>query len=109
MGNLAHSRGSCLPPIGTARGAELPVTKPSAFEPSGCKVGWVGKRVAARLHLAIDTPIQRPDGSGEGENRPPGTEAEVRTWLSGNLCRCTGYQNIVDAVLLAAERMRRAP
>jgi aerobic-type carbon monoxide dehydrogenase small subunit (CoxS/CutS family) len=42
------------------------------------------------------------------ENSSP-TEAEVRTWLSGNLCRCTGYQNIVDAVLLAAERMRSAP
>jgi aerobic-type carbon monoxide dehydrogenase small subunit (CoxS/CutS family) len=40
---------------------------------------------------------------------PSPTEAEVRTWLSGNLCRCTGYQNIVDAVLLAAERMRGGP
>lgn len=39
------------------------------------------------------------------ENRDP-TEAEVRAALSGNLCRCTGYQHIVDAVLLAAERMR---
>lgn len=36
------------------------------------------------------------------------TEAEVRAALSGNLCRCTGYQHIVDAVLLAAERMRSA-
>lgn len=33
---------------------------------------------------------------------PHPTEAEVRDVLSGNLCRCTGYQNIVDAVLLAA-------
>jgi len=38
-------------------------------------------------------------------NPEPG-EAKVRDALSGNLCRCTGYQNIVDAVLLAAERMR---
>ena len=30
------------------------------------------------------------------------TEAEIRQALSGNLCRCTGYQHIVDAVLLAA-------
>ena len=43
------------------------------------------------------------------DENPSPTEAEVRTWLSGNLCRCTGYQNIVDAVLLAAERMRGAP
>ena len=39
------------------------------------------------------------------ENPSPG-EDEVREALSGNLCRCTGYQNIVDAVLAAAERMR---
>ena len=34
------------------------------------------------------------------------SEDEVREALSGNLCRCTGYQNIVDAVLTAAMRMR---
>jgi aerobic-type carbon monoxide dehydrogenase small subunit (CoxS/CutS family) len=39
------------------------------------------------------------------ENASP-SEAEVREALSGNLCRCTGYQNIVDAVMTAAERMR---
>src|SRR5262245_56366459 len=37
------------------------------------------------------------------ENASP-TEEEVREALSGNLCRCTGYQHIVDAVLLAAKR-----
>ena len=39
------------------------------------------------------------------ENSAP-SEREVREAISGNLCRCTGYQNIVDAVLLAAERSR---
>ena len=39
------------------------------------------------------------------ENSAP-TEAEIREVLSGNICRCTGYQNIVDAALLAAERLR---
>jgi aerobic-type carbon monoxide dehydrogenase small subunit (CoxS/CutS family) len=39
---------------------------------------------------------------------PSPDEAAVREALSGNLCRCTGYQHIVDAVLLAAERMRGA-
>ena len=39
------------------------------------------------------------------ENDQP-SEREVRQALSGNLCRCTGYQHIVDAVLLAAERRR---
>ena len=38
------------------------------------------------------------------ENPRP-SEAQVREALSGNLCRCTGYQNIVRAILLAAERM----
>jgi carbon-monoxide dehydrogenase small subunit len=33
------------------------------------------------------------------------TEEEIREAISGNLCRCTGYTNIVDAVKLAAERM----
>ena len=39
------------------------------------------------------------------ENRSP-SEAEIRERLSGNLCRCTGYQNIVAGVLWAAERLR---
>ena len=37
---------------------------------------------------------------------PQPTEAQVREALSGNLCRCTGYQHIVDAVLLAAQRIQ---
>ena len=39
-------------------------------------------------------------------DNPDPTEQEVRIAISGNLCRCTGYQNIVKATLLAAERMR---
>ena len=37
---------------------------------------------------------------------PAPSEAEVRRWLEGNLCRCTGYQNIVRAVVAGAEVMR---
>ena len=37
---------------------------------------------------------------------PDPSEAEVRHWLEGNLCRCTGYHNIVKAVLTAAETIR---
>ena len=36
------------------------------------------------------------------EEHPSPTEAEVRVGLEGNLCRCTGYHNIVAAVLAAA-------
>lgn len=39
------------------------------------------------------------------ENTKP-SEQEIREALSGNLCRCTGYQNIVDAVQLAAQKMK---
>ena len=40
------------------------------------------------------------------EENPNPTEEEIRYWMAGNLCRCTGYQNIVLAVLAAAEAMR---
>jgi carbon-monoxide dehydrogenase small subunit len=36
------------------------------------------------------------------ERSPQPTEGEVRQWLAGNLCRCTGYDKIVRAVLEAA-------
>ncbi|MFM7145607.1 MAG: (2Fe-2S)-binding protein [Actinomycetales bacterium] len=40
------------------------------------------------------------------DRNPNPTEDDVRWALSGNLCRCTGYQNIVKAVLWAADKMR---
>ena len=40
---------------------------------------------------------------------PSPSEDEVREALSGNLCRCTGYQNIVDAMMAAAQAMRALP
>ena len=43
------------------------------------------------------------------QQHPNPSADEVRERISGNLCRCTGYQPIVDAVLLAAERIRRSP
>jgi aerobic carbon-monoxide dehydrogenase small subunit len=36
------------------------------------------------------------------------SEQQVRTWLEGNLCRCTGYHNIVKAVMAGAEGMQKA-
>ena len=38
--------------------------------------------------------------------RPDATDAEIREWLEGNLCRCTGYHNIIEAVRTAAQRAR---
>ena len=40
---------------------------------------------------------------------PNPTEEEIRYWMAGNLCRCTGYQNIVKAVQSAAKTMAAAP
>ena len=40
------------------------------------------------------------------DRNPSPTEEDVRWALSGNLCRCTGYQNIVKSVLWAAEKLR---
>jgi carbon-monoxide dehydrogenase small subunit len=42
-------------------------------------------------------------------DNPDPTEQEVRIAISGNLCRCTGYQNIVTATLDAAKRLRAQP
>ena len=42
------------------------------------------------------------------DENPDPTEEDVRWALSGNLCRCTGYQNIVKSVLWAADKLRRA-
>lgn len=42
------------------------------------------------------------------ERNPDPTEEEVRYWLAGNLCRCTGYDKIIRAVLDAAADMREA-
>jgi aerobic carbon-monoxide dehydrogenase small subunit len=43
------------------------------------------------------------------QENPDPSEAEIRMGLAGNLCRCTGYQNIVKAVRYAAARLRSSP
>ncbi len=40
------------------------------------------------------------------QQNPDPSEKEIREWLEGNLCRCTGYQNIVRAVRAGAQAMR---
>jgi carbon-monoxide dehydrogenase small subunit len=50
------------------------------------------------LMSSIDLATRNPDPS----------EAEIREWLEGNICRCTGYQNIVKSVIAGAAAMRNA-
>jgi carbon-monoxide dehydrogenase small subunit len=42
------------------------------------------------------------------EKNPDPTDIEIRYWLAGNLCRCTGYDKIISAVQAAAAEMRSA-
>jgi carbon-monoxide dehydrogenase small subunit len=42
------------------------------------------------------------------KHNPDPTEREIREWLEGNICRCTGYQNIVKSIIAGAAAMRQA-
>jgi carbon-monoxide dehydrogenase small subunit len=60
----------------------------------------------AALQCGIFTPGFLVAAKSLIEREPDPTETEVRYWLAGNLCRCTGYDKIVRAVLDAAAEMR---
>ncbi|MFT5445308.1 MAG: carbon-monoxide dehydrogenase small subunit [Gammaproteobacteria bacterium] len=62
----------------------------------------------AALQCGICTPGVLIAAKSLLEKNPDPTETEVRYWLAGNLCRCTGYDKIVRAVLDAASEMRSA-
>ena len=60
----------------------------------------------AALQCGICTPGFIVAAKALLDNEPRADEARIRHWLAGNLCRCTGYDKIVRAVLDAAETMR---
>ncbi len=78
---------------GMADGAELHPLQQKFLEHAAlqCGVCTPGLLIAAKALL---------------EKNPDPSETEVRYWLAGNLCRCTGYDKIIRAVLDAAEDMR---
>ena len=89
-----EARGKSIETIeGMASGTQLHPLQRKFLEHAGlqCGICTPGILVAARSLL---------------ERNPDPTEDEVRLWLAGNLCRCTGYTKIVDAVLDAAKEMR---
>ncbi|MCA0872469.1 (2Fe-2S)-binding protein [Seohaeicola saemankumensis] len=62
----------------------------------------------AALQCGICTPGILVAAKALLEKNPDPTETEVRYWLAGNLCRCTGYDKIIRAVMDAAAEMREA-
>ena len=60
----------------------------------------------AALQCGICTPGILVAAKALLEKNPDPTESEVRYWLAGNLCRCTGYDKIIRAVMDAAKEMR---
>jgi aerobic carbon-monoxide dehydrogenase small subunit len=62
----------------------------------------------AALQCGICTPGFLVAAKALLDKNPNPTETEVRYWLAGNLCRCTGYDKIVRAVMDAAAEMRGA-
>ncbi len=62
----------------------------------------------AALQCGICTPGILVAAKALLERNPDPNETEVRYWLAGNLCRCTGYDKIIRAVLDAAGEMREA-
>jgi carbon-monoxide dehydrogenase small subunit len=80
---------------GMAKGDDLHPLQRKFLELNGlqCGICTPGILVAARALL---------------ERNPDPSESEVRYWLAGNLCRCTGYDKIIRSVLAAAKEMREA-
>jgi len=60
----------------------------------------------AALQCGICTPGMLIASKALLDHNPTPTETEVRYWLAGNLCRCTGYDKIVKAVLEVADDMK---
>jgi carbon-monoxide dehydrogenase small subunit len=80
---------------GLAEGARLHPLQEKFLEHAALQCGFCtpGFLVAAKALL---------------DSNPDPTETEVRFWLAGNLCRCTGYDKIVRAVMDAAAELRQA-
>lgn len=74
--------------------SELHPIQQAFLEKHGLQCGFCTPGIIMSVHAMLH------------ENPHP-TEEEIRHGLSGNLCRCTGYQNIVEAVKLAAERLQK--
>jgi aerobic carbon-monoxide dehydrogenase small subunit len=90
----AQVQGSQITTIeGLAKDGELHPMQAAFREHHGLQCGFC---TPGMIMSAIDLVQRNPDPS----------EEEIREWLEGNLCRCTGYHNIVKAIAAAAAEMR---
>jgi carbon-monoxide dehydrogenase small subunit len=96
---------SCLVMAAEAEGAEIGTVEGLA---KGNELHPVQKRFLefAALQCGICTPGFLVAAKALLDKNPNPTEHEIRYWLAGNLCRCTGYQKILEAVQAAAADVR---
>ena len=80
---------------GLANGSELHPMQEAFWDNHGLQCGYC---TAGMIMTAVEMLERNPHPSAD----------EVRAGLEGNLCRCTGYQNIVKSILAAAEKMEGA-
>ena len=90
---------SCLMLAVQANGRELATVEGLASGPDSLNPLQQAFRAKHALQCGFCTPGILMTVTAFLKDNPKPTEAEVREALSGNLCRCTGYQNIVDAIL----------
>ena len=114
---------SCLTPVGKVAGRRVETVEglaPSFLAEEGQCEGTPGR--VGRLHplqaafieygavqCGFCTPGMLMAAKALLDREPDPTDAEIMDALEGNLCRCTGYVKIIDAVRLAAARMRHLP
>jgi len=98
---------SCLMLAAEANGAKIETIEGMA---EGEKLHPLQQKFleSAALQCGICTPGMLIAAKSLLEENPDPTETEVRYWLAGNLCRCTGYDKIIRAVLDTAADMRGA-
>ena len=78
---------------GFAQGGELHALQEGFTEEHGLQCGFCTPGMITRAYRML-------------QENPNPTDDEIRYWMAGNLCRCTGYQNIVKAVQYAAKKLR---
>ena len=94
---------SCMVPVGTCDGSEI-VTPEGLADTERGKIIVDAYADSGAVQCGFCTPGMMMATEALLRENPQPNEGEVREGLAGNLCRCTGYDMIVEGVLLAAER-----